>query len=63
MNKPPRNSLRVALTRLTITEKFRDEERDVLLFIDNIYRYTISRNRTISLLDCISSTLYQLKLI
>ncbi|MCW8870721.1 MAG: F0F1 ATP synthase subunit beta, partial [Proteobacteria bacterium] len=40
MNEPPGNRLRVALTGLTIAEYFRDEGRDVLLFIDNIYRYT-----------------------
>ena len=42
MNEPPGNRLRVALTGLTMAEKFRDEGRDVLLFIDNIYRYTLS---------------------
>jgi len=42
MNEPPGNRLRVALTGLTIAEKFRDEGRDVLLFIDNIYRYTLA---------------------
>ena len=41
MNEPPGNRLRVALTGLTIAEHFRDEGRDVLLFIDNIYRYTL----------------------
>lgn len=40
MNEPPGNRLRVALTGLTMAEKFRDEGRDVLLFVDNIYRYT-----------------------
>ncbi|HSW70663.1 MAG TPA: F0F1 ATP synthase subunit beta, partial [Gammaproteobacteria bacterium] len=40
MNEPPGNRLRVALTGLTIAESFRDEGRDVLLFIDNIFRYT-----------------------
>ncbi len=42
MNEPPGNRLRVALTGLTIAEQFRDEGRDVLLFIDNIYRYTLA---------------------
>ncbi|PLK58167.1 F0F1 ATP synthase subunit beta [Candidatus Palibaumannia cicadellinicola] len=42
MNEPPGNRLRVVLTGLTIAEKFRDEGRDVLLFIDNIYRYTLA---------------------
>ncbi|MCA1778194.1 MAG: F0F1 ATP synthase subunit beta [Xanthomonadaceae bacterium] len=42
MNEPPGNRLRVALTGLTIAEKFRDEGRDVLMFIDNIYRYTLA---------------------
>ena len=40
MNEPPGNRLRVALTGLSIAENFRDEGRDVLLFVDNIYRYT-----------------------
>ena len=42
MNEPPGNRLRVGLTGLTLAEKFRDEGRDVLLFIDNIYRYTLA---------------------
>ena len=42
MNEPPGNRLRVGLTGLTIAEHFRDEGRDVLLFIDNIYRYTLA---------------------
>jgi F-type H+-transporting ATPase subunit beta len=42
MNEPPGNRLRVALTGLTMAEKFRDEGRDILLFIDNIYRYTLA---------------------
>src|SRR5215467_3524742 len=42
MNEPPGNRLRVALTGLTMAEYFRDEGRDVLLFIDNIYRYTLA---------------------
>ncbi|RZU99539.1 F0F1 ATP synthase subunit beta [Spiribacter vilamensis] len=42
MNEPPGNRLRVALTGLTMAEFFRDEGRDVLMFIDNIYRYTLA---------------------
>jgi F-type H+-transporting ATPase subunit beta len=42
MNEPPGNRLRVALTGLTIAEKFRDEGRDVLFFVDNIYRFTLA---------------------
>jgi len=42
MNEPPGNRLRVALTGLTLAEYFRDEGKDVLLFIDNIYRYTLA---------------------
>ena len=42
MNEPPGNRLRVALTGLTMAEKFRDDGSDVLLFIDNIYRYTLA---------------------
>ena len=42
MNEPPGNRLRVALTGLSLAEKFRDDGRDVLLFIDNIYRYTLA---------------------
>jgi len=42
MNEPPGNRLRVALTGLTLSEYFRDEGRDVLLFIDNIYRFTLA---------------------
>lgn len=42
MNEPPGNRLRVALSGLSIAENFRDEGRDVLLFIDNIYRYTLA---------------------
>ncbi|MEB0001173.1 F0F1 ATP synthase subunit beta, partial [Cryobacterium sp. RTS3] len=41
MNEPPGNRLRVALTGLTIAEGFRDEGKDVLFFVDNIYRYTL----------------------
>ncbi len=50
MNEPPGNRLRVALTGLTISEKFRDEGRDVLLFIDNIYRYTLAGTEVSALL-------------
>jgi vacuolar-type H+-ATPase catalytic subunit A/Vma1 len=42
MNEPPGNRLRVGLTGLTLAEYFRDEGRDVLLFIDNIYRFTLA---------------------
>lgn len=42
MNEPPGNRLRVALSGLTVAEKFREEGRDVLLFIDNIYRFTLA---------------------
>jgi F-type H+-transporting ATPase subunit beta len=50
MNEPPGNRLRVALTGLTISEKFRDEGNDVLLFIDNIYRYTLAGTEVSALL-------------
>ena len=50
MNEPPGNRLRVALTGLTIAENFRDEGRDVLLFIDNIYRYTLAGTECSALL-------------
>ena len=50
MNEPPGNRLRVALTGLTIAEQFRDEGRDVLLFIDNIYRYTLAGTEVSELL-------------
>src|SRR6266513_1472252 len=50
MNDPPGNRLRVALTGLTMAEKFRDEGRDVLLFIDNIYRYTLAGTEVSALL-------------
>ena len=42
MNEPPGNRLRVALTGLTMAERFRDEGRDILFFVDNIYRYTLA---------------------
>jgi len=50
MNEPPGNRLRVALTGLTMSEFFRDEGRDVLLFIDNIYRYTLAGTEVSALL-------------
>ncbi len=50
MNEPPGNRLRVALTGLTIAEYFRDEGRDVLLFIDNIYRFTLAGTEVSALL-------------
>jgi F-type H+-transporting ATPase subunit beta len=50
MNEPPGHRLRVALTGLSIAEKFRDEGRDVLLFVDNIYRYTLAGTEVSALL-------------
>ena len=50
MNEPPGNRLRVALTGLTMAEAFRDEGRDVLMFIDNIYRYTLAGTEVSALL-------------
>jgi F-type H+-transporting ATPase subunit beta len=50
MNEPPGNRLRVALTGLTMAESFRDEGRDVLMFIDNIYRYTLAGTEVSALL-------------
>ncbi len=50
MNEPPGNRLRVALSGLTMAEHFRDEGRDVLLFIDNIYRYTLAGTEVSALL-------------
>jgi F-type H+-transporting ATPase subunit beta len=50
MNEPPGNRLRVALTGLTMAERFRDEGKDVLLFIDNIYRYTLAGTEVSALL-------------
>ncbi|ANJ67445.1 F0F1 ATP synthase subunit beta [Halothiobacillus diazotrophicus] len=50
MNEPPGNRLRVALTGLTMAEFFRDEGRDVLMFIDNIYRYTLAGTEVSALL-------------
>ena len=55
MNEPPGNRLRVALTGLTMAEKFRDEGRDVLLFVDNIYRYTLAGTEVSALLGRIPS--------
>lgn len=55
MNEPPGNRLRVALTGLTVAEKFRDEGRDTLLFIDNIYRYTLAGTEVSALLGRIPS--------
>ena len=50
MNEPPGNRLRVALTGLTIAENFRDDGRDVLMFVDNIYRYTLAGTEVSALL-------------
>ena len=50
MNEPPGNRLRVALTGLTMAEKFREEGKDVLLFVDNIYRYTLAGTEVSALL-------------
>merc|ERR1712000_428968 len=50
MNESPGNRLRVALTGLTMAEKFRDEGKDVLLFVDNIYRYTLAGTEVSALL-------------
>jgi len=50
MNEPPGNRLRVAFTGLTMAEKFRDEGRDVLFFVDNIYRYTLAGTEVSALL-------------
>ncbi len=50
MNEPPGNRLRVALTGLTIAEAFRDEGRDILFFVDNIYRYTLAGTEVSALL-------------
>jgi F-type H+/Na+-transporting ATPase subunit beta len=50
MNEPPGNRLRVALSGLTMAEKFRDEGRDILFFIDNIYRYTLAGTEVSALL-------------
>jgi F-type H+-transporting ATPase subunit beta len=50
MNEPPGNRLRVALTGLTMAEAFRDEGRDILFFVDNIYRYTLAGTEVSALL-------------
>jgi F-type H+-transporting ATPase subunit beta len=50
MNEPPGNRLRVALSGLTMAEKFRDEGRDILFFVDNIYRYTLAGTEVSALL-------------
>lgn len=55
MNEPPGNRLRVGLTGLTVAESFRDEGKDVLLFVDNIYRYTLSGVEVSALLGRIPS--------
>ncbi len=55
MNEPPGNRFRVALTGLTVAEKFRDEGKDVLLFIDNIYRYTLAGTEVSALLGRLPS--------
>lgn len=55
MNEPPGNRFRVALSGLTIAEKFRDEGYDVLLFIDNIYRYTLAGTEVSALLGRVPS--------
>ena len=56
MNEPPGNRLRVALTGLTMAEYFRDEGRDVLMFIDNIYRYTLAGQEVSALLGRMPSS-------
>jgi F-type H+/Na+-transporting ATPase subunit beta len=50
MNEPPGNRLRVALSGLTMAEKFRDEGRDILFFVDNIYRFTLAGTEVSALL-------------
>src|SRR5712671_2861666 len=50
MNEPPGNRLRVGLTGLTIAERFRDDGRDILFFVDNIYRYTLAGTEVSALL-------------
>jgi F-type H+-transporting ATPase subunit beta len=57
MNEPPGNRLRVALTGLTMAEKFRDEGKDVLLFVDNIYRYTLAGTEVSALLGRMPSAI------
>lgn len=55
MNEPPGNRLRVALTGLTVAESFRDDGRDVLFFVDNIYRYTLAGTEVSALLGRVPS--------
>lgn len=55
MNEPPGNRLRVALTGLTMAEKFRDDGRDVLFFVDNIFRYTLAGTEVSALLGRVPS--------
>lgn len=55
MNEPPGNRLRVALTGLTMAESFRDEGRDILFFVDNIYRYTLAGTEVSALLGRMST--------
>ncbi|OGT02108.1 MAG: F0F1 ATP synthase subunit beta [Gallionellales bacterium RIFCSPLOWO2_02_60_31] len=50
MNEPPGNRLRVALSGLTMAEYFRDEGRDILFFVDNIYRFTLAGTEVSALL-------------
>jgi F-type H+-transporting ATPase subunit beta len=57
MNEPPGNRLRVGLTGLTIAESFRDEGRDVLFFVDNIYRYTLAGTEVSALLGRMPSVM------
>src|SRR5574344_1236438 len=56
MNEPPCNRLRVALTGLTMAERFRDEGRDILFFVDNIYRYTLAGTEVSALLGRMPSS-------
>src|SRR5438094_947603 len=56
MNEPPGNRLRVGLTGLTMAEYFRDEGRDILFFVDNIYRFTLAGTEVSALLERITST-------
>jgi len=56
MNEPPGNRLRVALTGLTMAEAFRDEGRDILFFVDNIYRYTLAGTQVSALLGRMPSS-------
>ena len=56
MNEPPGNRLRVALTVLTMAEAFRDEGRDILFFVDNIYRYTLAGTEVSALLGRMPSS-------